>query len=172
MAIYYADGSNSDSGRQIQVITATSSTYTMINSTSYANFANHYVDITPKSNGNRLIGTFGCYLNNRDNDTDSRVKFKIQEQVTVGGYTYYIDIYFPNLNEGVDSHQWISKANGSGTTDMDMWQLITLHWVRTIPSSGRAGVSHRYQLQGGLNSTNADTIKSLGFSGTVMEVTV
>tara|TARA_A100001391_G_scaffold186093_1_gene155059 strand:- start:390 stop:908 length:519 start_codon:yes stop_codon:yes gene_type:complete len=172
MAIYYPDGSNSSSGRHVQVSTASSSTYTMITSTSYANFSNHYVDITPKSNGNRLVGTFTAYLNNRDNDPDSRVKFKVQEQVTVGGYTYYIDIYFPNLNEGADSHQWITKAAGNGSTDTDFWQPITLQWVRTIPSSGRAGVSHRYQLQGGINSTNADSIKSLGFSGSIMEVTV
>ena len=79
-------------------------------------------------------------MNNRDNDADTRVKFKIQEQVTVGGYTYYIDIYFPNLNEGSNSHQWISKATNNGSIDTDMWQPITLHWVRTIPS-GRAGTS-------------------------------
>ena len=168
MAIYYADGSNSSSGRQIQVITATSGTYTQITSDTYTNFANHYIDITPKSNGNRLIGTFGAYLNNRDNDPDTRIKFMVQEQVS-GTNT---NVYYPNLSEGVDSHQWISKANGSGSTDTDMWNLITLHWIRTLPSSGRAGVSHRFQLMGGNQGSNADSIKSLGFSGTIMEVTV
>ena len=76
MAIHYADGSNSSSGRQVQVVTATSSTYTENTSSTYADLTNHYVDITPKSNGNRLIGNFCAYLNNRDNDPDSRVKFK------------------------------------------------------------------------------------------------
>ena len=169
MAIYYADGSNSSSGRQIQVITATSGTYTQITSDTYTNFANHYIDITPKSNGNRLIGTFGAYLNNRDNDPDSRVKFMVQEQVS--GLTN-TNVYFPNLNEGKDNHQWISKASNNGSTDTDMWNLITLHWIRTLPSSGRAGVSHRFQLMGGNQGSNADSIKSLGFSGTIMEVTV
>ena len=53
-----------------------------------------------------------------------------------------------------------------------MWNLHTLHWVRSLPSSGVAGVSHRYQLQGANQSSNADSFKSLGFSGTIMEVTV
>ena len=168
MAIYYSDGSNSTAGRQVQVITNTSSTYTVNTSNTYADLQNHYVDITPKSNGNRLIGTFGAYLNTRDNDTDSRVKFKIVEIVS-GVYT---NIYFPNLNEGENAHQWISKMNGSGTSDNDMWNLHTLHWIRTLPSSGRAGVSHRFQLQGAVQSSNADSIKTLGFSGTITEVTV
>ncbi len=166
MAIYYSDGSNSTAGRQVQVITNTSSTYTVNTSSTYADLTNHHVDITPKSNGNRIIGTFSAYLNNRDGDTDSRVKFKIVE--VVGGVS--TDIYFPNLNEGVDSHQWISIINGSNTTDNDMWNLHTLHWVRTLPSSGRAGVSHRYKMQAGVNL--ADSVKTLGFSGTLTEVTV
>ena len=168
MAIYYSDGSNSTAGRQVQVITNTSSTYTVNTSNTYADLQNHYVDITPKSNGNRLIGTFAAYLNNRDNDTDGRVKFKIVE--VVGGVS--TDIYFPNLNEGADSHQWISKVNGSGTSDNDMWNLHTLHWIRTLPSSGAAGVSHRYKMMAGIHSSNADSIKTLGFSGTITEVTV
>ena len=168
MAIYYSDGSNSTAGRQVQVVTATSSTYTANTSDTYADLTNHYVDITPKSDGNRLIGTFCAYLNNRDNDPDSRVKFKIVE--IVGGV--YTNIYFPNLNEGENAHQWISKATNNGSTDTDMWSLNTLHWVRTLPSSGRAGVSHRFQLQGARQSSNADSIKTLGFSGTIMEVTV
>lgn len=167
MAIYYADGSNSSTGRQVQVITATSSTYSQNTGSTYADFTNHYVDITPKSDGNRLIGTFGAYLNNRDNDPDTRVKFKIVEIVN-GVYT---NIYFPNLNEGVDAHQWISKANGNGSTDTDMWNLHTIHWIRTLPSS-RAGVSHRFQLQGACQGSNANSIKTLGFSGTIQEVTV
>lgn len=169
MAIYYADGSNSSQGRQVQVITNTSGTYSMITSSTFDTLTNHYVDLTPKSNGNRIIGTFTAYLNNRDNDPDSRIKFMIQEQVSGGANT---NVYFPNLNEGKDAHQWISKATNSGSTDTDMWQPITLHFVRTLPSSGAAGVNHRYQMLGGVQSSNADSIKTLGFSGTVMEVTV
>ncbi len=166
MAIYYSDGSNSTAGRQVQVVTATSGTYTINTSNTYADLTNNHVDITPKSNGNMIIGTFCTYLNNRDNDTDSRIMFKIVE--VVGGVS--TDVYFPNQNEGVNSHQWISIVNGSGTTDNDMWNLHTLHWARTLPSSGRAGVSHRYKIQGAVNL--ADSIKTLGFTGTVREVTV
>ena len=168
MAIYYNDGSNSDAGRVVQVVNTTSSTYTQNTSSTYADFTNHYIDITPKSNGNRLVGWFGGYLNNRDDDTDTRVKFKIVK--VVGGV--YTNIFYPNLNEGVDSHQWISKANGSGATDTDMWNYHCLNWMTTLPSSGAEGVSHRFQLQGAIQDSKANGIKTLGFYATIMEVTV
>ena len=168
MAIYYGDGSNSTAGRTVQVVNSTSSTYTIVTSSTFADLTNNYVDITPKSNSNILIAWFGGYLNNRDADQDSRVKFKVVKIVS-GVYT---NVFYPNLNEGVDSHQWISKANGSGTTDMDMWSYICMNWMHTLPSSGAAGVSHRFQLQGGITGTSADSIKTLGFYGTIMEVTV
>jgi len=167
MAIYYGDGSNSAAGRTVQVVNTTSSTYTMVSSSNYADLTNHYLDITPKSNSNTLVGWFGAYLNNRQNDPDTRVKFKIVKVIS-GVYT---NVFYGNLNEGVDSHQWISKRTNDGSTDTDMWNYFCMNWMHTLPSSGAEGVSHRFQLQAGTNGT-ADSVKTLGFYATIMEITV
>lgn len=73
MAIHYADGSNSASGRVVQVIHRTSDSYNSITSTSYTDFTNYYIDITPKENGNKIVLSMTIYMNNRDNDPDTRV---------------------------------------------------------------------------------------------------
>ena len=62
MAIYYADGSNSNQGRQVQLVSGTSSAYTLITSTTYSDVTGHYLDITPKENANTLMGTYTMYL--------------------------------------------------------------------------------------------------------------
>lgn len=166
MAIYYGDGSNSNTGRIVQVVNATSSTYTMVTSSGYADLTNNYLDITPKDNSNTLVGWFGGYLNNRDNDADSRIKFKVVKVIS-GNYT---NIFYPNLNEGANAHQWISKRTNDGSTDTDMWSYYCMNWMHTLPSSG-ATVSTRFQLQAGTAGTS-DSVKTLGFYATIMEVAV
>lgn len=167
MAIHYADGSNSASGRVVQVIHSTSDSYNSITSTSYTDFTNYYIDITPKENGNKIVISMTIYMNNRDNDPDSRVAMRVLEGYSSSSST----VYFPNANEGENAHQWINKATSNGSTDTDMWQPITLHFTVALPSSGRAGVSHRYKLQGNTNP-GSDYIRGLGFSCTAMEITV
>ncbi len=167
MPIHYADGSNSDSGRVVQVIHRTDDSYHSITSTSYLDFANYYINITPKGNGNKLVCSMTIYMNNRDNDPDSRVAMRVLEEYSSSSST----VYYPNLNEGASSHNWISKATNNGSTDTDMWQPITLHFSRALPTSGRAGVSHKFQLQGN-TSPGSDYIRGLGFSATIMEITV
>lgn len=171
MAIYYSDGSDSSSGRVIQIVTATSSTYTDVTSGSFTDFTNQHVDITPKGNGNRIIGNYTLYMNNRDADTDSRIAFRVVEGFSGTDTT----IYYPNLSEGESSHAWICKVNGSGSTDTDFWQPYSFTFIRTLPSSGRAGNSHRFRCQASTSisgSNKADHCKTLGFYGTLMEVSV
>ena len=163
MAIYYGDGTNSTQGRQVQLVSGTSSAYTQITSTTYSDVTGHYLDITPKENGNTLMGWYTMYINNRDNSVDTRVSIKIVE-VFSGTST---DIYYPNLHEGVNSHQWIHIAAGSGTTDFDNWIPITLHWEYTLPSSGRAGNSHRFKV---MARNHGGNFKSLGVSMTIQEI--
>ena len=163
MAIYYADGSNSTQGIQVQLVSGTSAAYTLITSTTYSDVTGHYLDITPKENSNTLIGNYTMYLNNRDNGVDTRISIKIVE-VFSGTST---DIYYPNLHEGVNSHQWIHIAAGSGTTDFDNWIPITLHWGYTLPSSGRAGNSHRFKV---MARNNGGDFKSLGASMSIQEI--
>ena len=167
MAIYYGDGSNSTAGRTVQAVHTTSSTYTLVTSSGYADLTNNYLDITPKSNSNILVGWFGGYLNNRQNDPDSRIKFKVVKVIS-GVYT---NVFYPNLNEGEAAHQWISKRTNDGSTDTDMWSYFCMNWMHTLPSSGAEGVSHRFQLQAGTANT-ADSVKTLGFYATIMELTV
>ena len=52
-----------------------------------------------------------------------------------------------------------------------MWNYFCMNWMHTLPSSGAEGVSHRFQLQAGTNGT-ADSVKTLGFYATIMEITV
>ena len=163
MAIYYSDGSNSTAGRQVQLVKGTTGTYTQITATSYQDVANHYLDITPKENGNILIGSYTMYINNRDNAVDTRISVQIVE--VFSGTTQ--SIYYPNLNEGVDSHQWIHIAAGSGTTDFDNWIPITLCWSYTLPGSGRAGNSHRYKV---MAKNNGGNFKTLGASMMIQEI--
>jgi len=163
MAIYYSDGSNSTAGRQVQIVRGTTDTYTLISANSYQDVTNHYLDITPKENGNTFIGIYTMYINNRDASVDTRVSFQIVEDV--GGTTQ--SIYFPNLNEGVNSHQWIHIAQNSGTTDFDNWIPITLCWSYVLPGSGRAGNSHRYKV---MAKNNGGNFKSLGASMTIQEI--
>jgi len=163
MAIYYGDGSSSAVGRQVQLVTNTTSTYTQITATSYQDLANHYIDITPKENGNTLVGSYTMYLNNRDNSVDTRISYQIVE-VFSGTST---SIYYPNLNEGVNSHQWIHIAHNSSTNDFDHWIPITLCWAYTLPSSGRAGNSHRYKV---MAKNNGGDVKTLGASMIIQEI--
>ena len=92
MAIYYSDGSNSTAGRQVQLVTGTTGTYTLVTATSYQDVANHYLDITPKENGNTLIGSYTMYINNRDNAVDTRISVQIVEVFSGTSQS----IYYPN----------------------------------------------------------------------------
>ena len=64
MAIYYGDGSNSNTGRIIQVVSATkTNTFTTSNS-SYVDISGLSVSITPKETASKILILFGVFGSN------------------------------------------------------------------------------------------------------------
>ena len=66
MAIYYDDGSTSDSGRVVQVVTQTKGGVSSTNSQSFVDIAGLSLSITPKSSSNKILILYNVGLNGSD----------------------------------------------------------------------------------------------------------
>ncbi len=146
MAVKYADGSDSDAGRVIQVVT--SQFTTVISVASNSGFLNTtlYGSITPKSTSNKILVTFSI---GRLSGPSNSVAARIRRTVTVSGSQTHTVI---GTHTGSGNWQQASFQNyGQGPVNDDHADGQTFMWLDSPSTTGN--IDYYLQLYGQNNGT-------------------
>ena len=87
MAIYYGDGSNSGSGRIIQVASTTKTDTTSTNSNSYVDISGMSVTLTPKS-GTKCYVTYNIIIGGQSGGWTCGIQL-LRDSTTIGNGSQY-----------------------------------------------------------------------------------